>query len=298
MVVLKLMGGLGNQLFQYASAKALSKRLKCELQFDLTFLLNFDDVNFTKRKFELGVYKLDEKCISVFELKKIKIKLYFTKCINFFSRHIYPLNINCFNVYSNYSSIYDDNFMKLSKNIYLEGYFQSFKYFEHIRTDLISSLNLFQFIKDNKSYLNLYYELNSYNSVSIHVRRGDYASNSHINSIHGLCSLSYFHDAIDFIKSKIDNPVFFIFSDDIDWCIANFSEPNMNFLSSNEAPAVDLFLMSSCKHNIISNSSFSWWGAWLNSNTHKLVVAPKIWYLNKELNLGTRDLCPSEWIRL
>lgn len=117
------------------------------------------------------------------------------------------------------------------------------------------------------------------NSVSVHIRRGDYLLRKH-SKIHGLCSLEYYLQAIQFIKSKSKDPVFYFFSDDIPWARENFCNPSYKFVDCNSGSnsCLDLYLMSQCKHNIIANSTFSWWGAWLNRNKEKIVVAPSVWF--------------------
>jgi len=137
------------------------------------------------------------------------------------------------------------------------------------------------------------------NSISLHVRRNDFANNSRVNSIHGLCSLDYYKSAISYIVERVKCPSFYVFSDDSTWVKRNlkidypceFVENNWGRESFN-----DMRLMSMCKHNIIANSSFSWWGAWLNPNPQKLVMAPKVWFAMQDIN--TNDLIPNDWIRV
>jgi hypothetical protein len=137
-------------------------------------------------------------------------------------------------------------------------------------------------------------------SISVHIRRGDYVTDPTINKVHGTCSVPYYKIAINRFKTLFENPRFFIFSDDLKWvednlCIENFS----TFISHNGyiKDYEDLRLMSLCKHHIIANSSFSWWGAWLCENSNKIVLAPKKWF-NNELNEFTYDLIPTSWIRI
>jgi hypothetical protein len=142
-------------------------------------------------------------------------------------------------------------------------------------------------------------QISRVNSVSLHVRRGDYVANLKVAAIHGLCSKEYYASAIKFISKKVERPHFFVFSDDINWVENNFkinypcTYINQNF--SNESYN-DLRLMSLCQHNIIANSSFSWWGAWLNCNSEKIVIAPKKWFANSDKRCD--DLIPEKWVRL
>ncbi len=152
---------------------------------------------------------------------------------------------------------------------------------------------------DNKN-LEIENLIKSVNSVSLHIRRTDF-KNTKSNTTHGICSLEYYGEAVKFISNKLVDPHFFVFSDDINWAKENLNLPyKLTFISGNSGDKsyIDMQLMSVCKHNIIANSSFSWWGAWLNSNMNKIVIAPRMWFFNKELNIQTNDLIPDEWIRM
>jgi len=136
-------------------------------------------------------------------------------------------------------------------------------------------------------------------SISLHIRRGDYVSNVYTNSVHGTCSLDYYQQAVTLLESKLNNPHFFIFSDDLAWAKEHLSFiENVTFveLDVNIPDHDEMFLMSQCLHHIIANSSFSWWGAWLNKNLDKIVIAPKRWFIDETYN--TSDLIPDAWIRL
>jgi hypothetical protein len=135
-------------------------------------------------------------------------------------------------------------------------------------------------------------------SVSLHIRRGDFVSNRKTNEIHGVLPLEYYYEAIRLITNQVRNPEFFIFSDDIPWVRENLLVPKkVNFVEhpTSNRDYEDLILMSNCKHHIIANSSFSWWGAWLSQNPVKRVIAPREWY---RIVIDTRDLLPEEWIKL
>lgn len=138
--------------------------------------------------------------------------------------------------------------------------------------------------------------ISSINSISIHIRRGDYASSERLQVIYGLCPLNYYYTAINSISKAVKNPHFFVFSDDIGWAKQNLKITHpVKFIIGNKA-LVDLCLMSQCKHHIIANSSFSWWGAWLSTNKNKIVYAPKQWF--KKTKLIPHDLIPESWIRI
>lgn len=131
----------------------------------------------------------------------------------------------------------------------------------------------------------------------MHIRRGDYVANPKIAAYHGVCGMNYYQKAVQIIKEKITNPTFFIFSDDINWAKENFKGDEYYFVSNKEIKETeDLILMSLCKHNIIANSSFSWWGAWLNKNHEKTVIAPRHW-LNIKKDIAGKVL-PDSWIKI
>ena len=131
-------------------------------------------------------------------------------------------------------------------------------------------------------------------SVGIHVRRGDYLN---IPLYSGICDLPYYTRAIEYIKSKSKNPKFYIFSNDMEWCKINLPVENAVFVEANTGinSIFDMILLSSCKYNIIANSSFSWWGAWLNKNK-KAVIAPTKWYNNKKRDAAVE--LSADWIRI
>ncbi len=181
-------------------------------------------------------------------------------------------------------------------NSYFDGFWQTEKYFIEIADELrkeitlISPLSIYsQGIKD---------EIQKVNAVSMHVRRGDLISDPNMASIHGSCSIEYYKKAIIEITNRVSMPHFFIFSDDYEWAVENFKflkYPYTCINNSADKNYEDLILMSLCKHHIIPNSSFGWWGAWLNPSKDKVVVAPKQWFANAPKN-NTRDLLPSNYV--
>ena len=139
------------------------------------------------------------------------------------------------------------------------------------------------------------------NSVGIHIRRGDYISNQAAFENHGICSLTYYKTAIGIINSKINNPMYFIFSDDTEWVRnTDFGIKNFEIIDWNieKKSYIDMQLMSYCKHNIIANSTFSWWGAWLNNYSQKIVIAPKNWFSNESRKSESEKIIPKDWIQI
>ena len=178
-------------------------------------------------------------------------------------------------------------------SMYLDGYWQDEKYFLSIRQDIQNDFTLKAGLsKDAEEYLE---SIQSCCSVSLHVRRGDYVENSYTRSVHGNCDIEYYKRTTSYINKNLGNPYFYIFSDDIAWCKENFGFlDNKVFVDNTQSALEDLELMKHCKHNIIANSSFSWWGAWLNKNEDKMIVAPKAWFAA----WPDDHIAPKEWTRL
>jgi hypothetical protein len=294
MIIVKLMGGLGNQMFQYAAGRALSISHNVPLKLDLDFLLDRSPrENFTYRNFELCNFNINADIASREELR------YFTKrnkFINLINHKIFGKPKITFKYLPTFP--YDDGFLLLPDNTYLEGFWQSEKYFKDIRPLILEELKITHPPEQHNALL--LKNIKQQNSVSIHIRRGDYISNKVINNYHGICDLTYYIRVIKLVTQRIDNPVFYFFSDDMVWVKENFSDLKYSFVFVNHnigsASYEDIRLMSNCKYNIIANSSFSWWGAWLNRNPEKLVIAPNKWFSKGDLD--TKDLIPKEWIKI
>lgn len=297
MIIVALYGGLGNQMFQYAFGKAVAKKLKVELKLDISLLKDPQlIVNSPLREYELNIFNITERIATLNEVRK-----YVPDLINssFLTKKLYKIkrlltNRVLFDEKQRFQ--FDNKINSIKDNTYLFGYFQTEKYFKSISDELLET---FCFTK-NTDIINdtILKELTSKNAVSIHVRRSDY-----INSAHELLnSLDYYSKAIELIKSKVDNPVFYIFSDDINWVEKNFTNFNidMRIIKNNidRNSHFDMFLMSKCNHNICANSTFSWWAAWLNTNADKIVITPKRWFNKGEFALNTYDLIPENWVQL
>ncbi|SHG24213.1 alpha-1,2-fucosyltransferase [Dysgonomonas macrotermitis] len=288
MITVILSGGLGNQMFQYAASRALSLKKQTGLSID-TFLLR------KKTKTTIRSFGLDVFDIKTEEKGSLKTKI-ITKGFSFYNK--YNLNrfiFKVFNVFRDQKTIiYDNRFEKISKNSTLFGYFQNEKYFKAF-SDVLR--NDFEFIVpiDEKNS-KIIEEMASKESISVHIRRGDYL-NPNVNL--ALLDISYYQKAIAYIAEKRENPHFYIFSDDMNWVKGNLELQNINhtFIDWNEGEDSfrDMQLMSLCSHNIIANSSFSWWGAWLNKNRDKIVIAPSIWYKADKNNNPPEGFIPEGW---
>jgi hypothetical protein len=285
MLIIKIIGGLGNQMFQYAYAKALQER---------GYIVKIDISSFDTYKLHGGL-QLDKYNINL-EIATIE------EINNFFKNTTYSKILTKINI----NRIIKEkklNFNKILLNPvddnYIDGYFQCEKYFNDIYEILIQSFcikkTISEYTKEIKKQI-----LNQDNSCSLHVRRGDYISDTRSNNIHGTCSLDYYRNAINILNNKQSNIAYFIFSDDIDWVEKNLQIENAIFINSKEKriPHEDIYLMSLCNHNIIANSSFSWWGAWLNNKDNKIVIAPKRWFSDKKMFNQSNDIIPTSWIKL
>ena len=211
--------------------------------------------------------------------------------ITSYSNNIFSkLKIDCS---PHYASLYKEPHFHYSqipsgKSILLDGYFQSEKYFIDFREWI---LDIFEPTLEVKKYIEEKYNniLNS-NSCSIHVRRGDFAK---LSQFHPVLEKNYYMQSIIRMNSINRDTKFIIFSDDIEWCKSNFQGDIFTFIEG-ERDYIDLYLMSMCQNNIIANSSFSWWAAWLNNNKDKKIIAPKKWF-GPALSHDISDLIPNEW---
>ena len=291
MVVVKLQGGLGNQMFQYAAARSLSMRLNTEMYFDLSWFSNIPSSD-TKRWYELDCFDIDIKSIDITKYNVISKGLGRSAKIK---QYLKAANRKVLWSFESPDQKYLDEFSSLNGNIYLDGWFTSEKYFMSIRDQLLKDFKYKQKMSpENKKIID---KILSTNSVSLHVRRGDYISNKGASKWHGTSNIEYYKDAIDLAESKIVNPIFYIFSDDISWCKKNIKiQTEHHYIEGNKKGADDMRLMMQCKNNIIANSTFSWWGAWLNNDVNKLVIAPKKWL--EDSSVDTSDIIPEGWIRI
>jgi hypothetical protein len=280
MIVLKLKGGLGNQLFQYAAAKQLSIVHNMPLLIDLTFFESASEKH-TYRKYELDKFNIEVQIASQGESKKIN------------SNILSKLRLNKISEKNYWFKIY---LVKILSFGFVRGYWQSEKYFSKIKKLILQDFVFKTDLEDN--FNEIKDKISKTNSVSIHFRRGDYVSNEKINKHHGTASLSYYYEAIRLMNNMVKDACFFVFSDDLEWVKANFvvSFPVFYIEKSDEENHSDFQLMSLCKHNIIANSTYSWWAAWLNRNPNKRVIAPLKWYNDRKMQRSIKERIPSSWL--
>lgn len=276
MVIVHLEGGLGNQMFQYALC------LNFELRGVTTKLdiSNYESA-YAHNGYELEkVFAIGEKYCSTKE--KLLVKA-LGKPLQFFMGQ--P---------SKEKKEWQWKYQREVEGIefgFIKGYWQSEKYFSNIAEALRRKFTFPSLQGDaNQALLE---RIQRVNSVSLHIRRGDYLTGGNAVAL----PIDYYHQSIDFIEKNVNQPHYFIFSDDMEWAKKNIQVANGEFIDWNidSNSFIDMQLMSECKHNIIANSSFSWWGAWLNPNSSKLVIAPQQWMPH----LGDcRDAIPENWIQL
>jgi hypothetical protein len=284
-IIINLKGGLGNQMFQYAFGRAISNRFGLELKLDGNYYFSENNKKSElQREYLLDKFNIAANLASIKEARRVnpiwKKILRKIKCKVFGPSNAF---------------IYSEREYNEKDNRYYVGFWQNEKYFKDISGTIRNDFALKEKMSDvSASYLDKITGDSA--SVSIHVRRTDILDPKNLYG--GICDMDYYKNAIALIKKKAAAPTFFVFSDDIEWCKKNlkFSDP-VHFVSNSETKDYEeLILMSKCKHNIIANSSFSWWGAWLNENHDKIVIAPKKW-----LNIPEKeyeDVLPENWTKI
>jgi len=266
-MIIRIQGGLGNQLFQYAYGRKMELSGK-KVIFDVSFFEGFKAKGDIARNFKLNNYNIETKA------------KFSNKNANSFCRRVLNKIMVRF----------------IPKE---DGFWQSEKYFKDIENDIRKEFTL----KNQLSIACLDWQKKiqtTENSVSLHIRRGDYVQDQKTNAFHGTCDMNYYQKALEKVNKILQNKniEIFVFSDDIVWAKENLKFPyTTHFVSSPDIQDYEeLFLMSLCKHNIIANSTFSWWGAWLNQYQNKIVVGPKQWFANKTTE--ELDILPPEWIKI
>lgn len=282
MIITRLTLGLGNNLFQYA----LGRRLALERNTEL--LLDFTGENYNRRQYCLSYMSHFNMIRSVAKTREV-MKFKFLNRFSFIS----PNYKN--SIIKENRNIFDQTVINAPKNAYLLGFWQSEKYFKPAENVIRRDFTLKE--PQGEKYQNVLDKITRSNSVSVHVRRGDFLLEKNLH-LFNVCTPDYYLRAEAFISNKVPSPELFIFSDDIEWVKQNipFRFP-VTFVSDGSLTDYqELTLMSACKHNIIANSTFGWWGAWLNDNPQKIVVSPQKWFVDPATD--ERDLIPPAWIKL
>ena len=290
MRVVQIIGGLGNQMWQYALLVALRERFPEEkVYYNASFFNGYPLHN----GFELDrIFNITAKQASIKDIRKV---------YHFFIGHYYLLKL-----YTHYfpalrteireveSTPFREEVLQQEGDFYYNGYWADHRYFDAIRPQLLIEFSLRAPIdKKNKDLLAI---MTNKASCSVHVRRGDYLKDS---DYYGICDLEYYQKAIRIVKEKIASPIrYLVFSNEINWCKANlaacFGDDDVVYVDWNKGADSykDMYLMSRCQANIIANSSFSWWAAYLNEHPNKLVVSP-FHYKNRDMGF---KVALDEWI--
>lgn len=256
LISFQMMGGLGNILFSFSTAYALSKKYNLDLK------LHYNHTGYLHTQ----PYKYKNNIFKNFQELKNEVNF---DLINQLKFEYYEIEI------------------PKNKNIFLNGYFQSEKNFFEFRDDLINHFSPEQEVLNN--LIKKYPDINNDKTVSVHVRKGNYQQ---LQDFHPLLQKEYYYKSLE----QFPEHKFFIFSDDIEYCYNIFKNYNCIYVKNN-FDLEDLYLMSLCKNNVIANSTFSWWGAWLNQNKNKKVIAPSVWF-GPEANCNSKDIIPNNWIKI
>lgn len=283
MTIIKLKGGLGNQLFQYAFGRLIALKRGETLKLDKDVLGAKSDIY---RDYGLDHFHIKAEITTPEEINAAKYPY------GLISKAWRLVKAKVFRIYH---IGYEARMLK-TRTCYLDGFFQSHKYLDLIARELREEIRPVEDLALKHDAL--ISEMSDCSSVSVHIRRGDYVSDAKTKAAHFVCDLPYYEKAMSLMKEKLGNPVFYIFSDDIAWAKKNLkSDRPLIFVSGPDMEDYEeLMLMSKCRHNIIANSSFSFWGAWLNQNPDKIVIAPAVW--NNRYPNAYRDLLPKEWIKI
>lgn len=286
------MGGLGNQLYQYALFLRLLKEDN-----DSGIDISWYDTHLCHNGFELPTLTDNSFVIAndkdaffsgdknvIYKQGNVILKLYYKLFLKN-KKYSKTLPQEAITFYKDFLD---------SRYSYYDGYWTSEKYFKDIAVELRNKLKFPPIDRKNEKIISF---IGESNSVSIHIRRGDYLSAENV-IYQNVCTRIYYKNAIDYINTNILNPRFFVFSNDIEWCRKNLDLNDAYYIDWNKGRDSyrDMQLMSLCKHNIIANSTFSWWGAWLNQNPNKMVLAPSKWFDLSDCPM--EDIYPDEWIKI
>ncbi len=283
MISTRIRGGLGNQLFQYCAGRALALRRGVDVSLDVR---DYDRAN----AFKVGLGHFNVQTVPAERLPvgredgTVKALLKVVKGGALRSYREAPLG-------------YDEAFGGLPDETHLKGYWQSERYFADFEDQIRDDLRIVTL--PSQKNVEMLAGIQRCNAVSLHIRRGDYVSNAKFNAAHGTCDLEYYARAAAFVAQRAGDPVIYAFSDDPAWVAENLRLPyEMRFVGHNDGDTnyEDLRLMLACQHHIIANSSFSWWGAWLNPSVEKIVAAPTQWF--DDPNKTNPDILPESWHRV
>ena len=289
-VIIKVIGGLGNQMFQYAYARQLALKNKADLKLDINDFKNYEFHSYSLSHFQIQENYATEEEANLYKKYK-KRKGLAGKILN-------PLFANTKLYIEEPTYTVSKEMLSVTPPCYLEGYWQSEQYFADIEDLIRKEFTLKEKLSDYSQGVAERIR-GALEPVSLHVRRGDFANHATVSKFHGTCPPEYYEETMRIINERVSNPTYFVFSDDIEWAKDNIKtgHPTEFIGQGPDKNYEDLELMRLCKHHILSNSTFGWWGAWL-SNPRKsggVTIAPTKWF-NKAFD--TKDLIPEDWIKL
>jgi len=280
-ITTRLFGGAGNQLFQYASARALADHVVCDLALDTRYVAGSDDRGDCFAHFQHARLRRD---VDLPPSKEHAMRYAMWRTLGTNPRFHRERGLG-----------FDPGFFNLQSGTYLHGYWQSERYFSDIQNQLRDDL-AFTTPLDNANAGMAQQIADAPNAIAVHVRRGDYVA---IGS-YAACTPEYYRGGTTYISDQLNAPLTcFVFSNDPQWASDNLAlghETIIVDINDETTGHFDMHLMSLCDHNVIANSTFSWWGAWLNDHSDKIVVAPKAWFAKNKLS--NPDLLPPSWIQL
>jgi hypothetical protein len=295
-IITRINGGFGNQMFQYAIGRSLSLKTGQAFKLDVG---DYNDHPTLKHlaKYDLNVFNIEENFATKWEVRSFWNPITHRIENFFYHTKLRALTRRLLRICRQRALGFEPRVLEIKHSVFLVGYWQSERYFENFK----------DIIKQDFSFKNspigcnadLLEDIRQRNSICVHVRRADYVNLPDPSKTHGACSLDYYKRAASFVRKRVSEPQFYVFSDDPEWCKKQlkFLGP-VKFVDHNTAEQrqEDLRLMVACKHFIIANSSMSWWGAWLGEYDSKIVIAPDQWFADETLD--STDIVPKEWIRL
>ncbi|MDA1194385.1 MAG: alpha-1,2-fucosyltransferase [Planctomycetota bacterium] len=297
MIVVRILGGLGNQMFQYAFGRCLSARRGEPLRLDTSAYATY-----ALHGYALDQLALDPVLATAEDVRALTaVTPGFPE--NVIPRRLLPRFLRRGRRYAptHIREVegfrFDPSMLATPLPAYFDGYWQSALYFEPVADAIRADFAVRAPLAGRNA--ELAEAVVGDDAVSIHVRRGDYANDENTRAVHGLCSLDYYRVAVEYIQTHVPAPRWFVFSDDPAWAAEHLKLPGTVVgVDHNGAAhaAEDLRLMSRCRHHVIANSSFSWWGAWLDPRPDKIVVAPRRWMADP--TRACPDVCPPTWVRL
>jgi len=282
-IAIRLMGGLGNQMFQYALGRVLSQKNHTKLVIDLSHLEN-QPANETPRVYELDCFDIKAQFSHEPVPTEEQPRRLFIK-----KKQFIP--------YYEQGFPFKKSVLDLPNQTLLIGYWQTSKYFKGFEDMVRQDFKFTKPLSKTKQRILERIEGDP-EAVAFQIRRGDYVSNPGSKKFHGLASMAYYDRAVEYISKQLKSPTFYVITDDPTWCKKNIKLGYSTVFVSDVSDGgwEDMYLMSRCKHQIIANSSFGWWAAWLNDNKKKIIIAPKAWAIEKTADYS--DITPRNWIRL